>query len=74
MFLVVELDNNERYSFIKNENDWDAFLKRERIKDYSKIHVPRARMKTWTKAAFLFLRAYIIVMVALVILGFLHML
>ncbi|MCL4379238.1 MAG: hypothetical protein M1160_00155 [Candidatus Marsarchaeota archaeon] len=68
------MDNKTRYGFIKDEKGWEEFLKRERIRDYSQVHVPAARMKTWTKAAFLFLRIYIIVMVALIILGFLHVL
>ena len=38
------------------------------------MHVPRAKMATWTKIAFIFLRVYIIIMVALVILGFLNVL
>ena len=66
------MDNNERYSFIKDEKEWEEFLKRERIRDYSQMHVPRARMRKWTKVAFIFLEVYITVMVTLVILGFLH--
>ena len=68
------MNNNERYSFIKDEKGWEEFLKRERIRDYSQVHVPRAKMATWTKIAFIFLRVYIIIMVALVILGFLKVL
>ena len=68
------MNNNERYSFIKDEKGWGEFLKRERIRDYSQVHVPRAKMATWTKIAFIFLRVYIIIMVALVILGFLKVL
>ncbi len=68
------MNNNERYSFIKDEKEWEEFLKRERIRDYSQVHVPRAKMALWTKIAFGFLRVYIVVMVALVIFGFFHVL
>lgn len=60
------------YEFIKNEKDWENFLKREKIADYSKIPVPRAHIKGIVRVAFVLLRVYIIVMVVLVILGFLH--
>jgi hypothetical protein len=66
------LDKNE-YKFIKNEGDWKRFLKKERIKDYSSIKVRRAKMKGWAQFAFILLRIYIIIMLAIVILGFLHL-
>ncbi len=60
------------YGFIRNDAEWENFLKREKIRDYSKIPVPRARIKGWIKIAFFLLEIYISTMVVLVILGFLH--
>lgn len=60
------------YDFIKNDKDWDNFIKKEKLKDYSKIPVSRARMKGWAKIAFIFIRIYIIVMLAIIALSFLH--
>ena len=60
------------YGFIKNEADWENFLKREKIKDYSKIPVPRAHINGIVRIAFILLEAYISAMVVIVILGFLH--
>ncbi len=66
------LDKNE-YGFIKNDKDWEMFLKKEKIKDYSTVKVRRAKMKGWAQIAFLLLRIYIIIMLIIVILGFLHL-
>ncbi len=65
------LDKKE-YGFIKNDEDWKKFLKKEKINDYSSIRVRRAKMKGWAKIAFIVLRIYIIIMLIIVILGFLH--
>ncbi|MCL4372113.1 hypothetical protein M1373_02210 [Candidatus Marsarchaeota archaeon] len=64
--------NPKDYDFIKDEKDWDNFLKREKIKDYSKIPVSRAKMSGWVKIAFIFIRIYIIAMLIVIVLGFLH--
>ena len=66
------LDKDE-YRFIKNDEDWKRFLKKEKIKDYSSMKVRRAKMKGWAQIAFILLRIYIIIMLAIVILGFLHL-
>ncbi len=60
------------YGFIRNEDEWNSFLKREKIMDYSKVPVPRARIRGWVRIALLLLEAYISAMVVIVILGFLH--
>ncbi|MCL4404720.1 hypothetical protein M1583_01890 [Candidatus Marsarchaeota archaeon] len=65
------LDEND-FGFIKNEKDWENFLEKEKLKDYSKIPVKRARISGWVKFAFVFLRIYIIIMLVLIILGFLN--
>jgi len=66
------LDEKE-FEFIKTEEDWKRFVKREKLVDYSKIPVKRAHMNGWVKFAFVFLRIYIIIMLAIIVLGFLHM-
>ena len=67
----MALDENE-FGFIKNEKDWENFLKKEKLKDYSKIPVKRAKVNGWVKFAFVFLRIYIVIMLMLIILGFLN--
>ena len=67
----MALDEKE-FGFIKNEKDWENFLKREKLKDYSKIPVKRAKVGGWVKFAFIFLRIYIVIMLVLIILGFLN--
>ena len=62
------------YGFIKSEEDWKKFIEAEGLHDYEKIRVKRAKVKGWVKVAFWFLRAYVTVMVILVILSFLHIL
>jgi hypothetical protein len=69
----MDSDKGE-YQFIKNERDWENFLKREKIRDYSKIPVPRAKIRGVYRVAFIFLRVYIAFMLVLVLLGFLHIL
>ncbi len=64
--------DNEGFRFIKDEKDWDNFIKREKLKDYSKIPVKRAHVKGWVKFAFIFLRIYIVIMLVLIVLGFLN--
>ena len=64
----------EGYQFIKSKQEWNSFLKREKIRDYSKVPVPRARIKGVVKVAFIFLRIYIAFMLVLILLGFLHIL
>ncbi len=64
----------DKYWFIQNARDWENFLKREKIRDYSKVPVPRAKMKGMVKVAFILLRIYIALMLLLVLLGFLHIL
>ncbi len=65
---------NEDYTFIKNDEDWKNFLKDEKLlEDGSKV-VEKAKIKGWIKVAFWFLRVYIVIMVTLVLLGFLHIL
>jgi hypothetical protein len=64
-------DEND-FGFIKNKKDWDNFLKKEKLKDYSKIPVKRAHVNGWVKFAFVFLRIYIVIMLALIVLGFLN--
>ncbi|MCL4388000.1 hypothetical protein M1567_02510 [Candidatus Marsarchaeota archaeon] len=65
------LDGKE-FGFIKNDKDWENFLKKEKLKDYSKIPVKRAKVSGWVKFAFVFLRIYIVIMLVLIILGFLN--
>ncbi|MEM3841559.1 MAG: hypothetical protein QXN59_02620 [Candidatus Micrarchaeaceae archaeon] len=60
------------YSFIKSEDDWKEFMREEGLYDYEKIRVKRAKVKGWVRVAFWFLRAYVTLMVLLIILGFLH--
>ncbi|MCL5434385.1 MAG: hypothetical protein M1559_01560 [Candidatus Marsarchaeota archaeon] len=64
----------EDYRFIKTEEDWNRFVKREKLLEYSAKPVKRASIKGWVKFAFVVIRIYIIVMVVLVFLGFLHVL
>ena len=64
--------DNEDFGFIKDEKDWDNFIKREKLKDYSKMLVKRAHVKGWVKFAFIFLRIYIMIMLVLIVLGFLN--
>jgi hypothetical protein len=66
------LDKNE-YKFIKIRRGLEKVPEKERIKDYSSIKVRRAKMKGWAQFAFILLRIYIIIMLAIVILGFLHL-
>ena len=67
----MALDEKE-FGFIKNEKDWENFLKREKLKDYSKIPVKRAKVGGWVKFAFVFLSIYIVIMLVLIVLGFLN--
>ncbi len=62
----------EDYKFIKTEEDWDRFVKREKLFEYGVRPVRRAKIKGWVKVAFIVIRIYIVVMVVLVFLGFLH--
>ncbi len=68
----MEEIKDEDFGFIKNQKDWDNFVKNEKLKDYSKIPVKRAKMQGWAKIAFVFLRIYIVIMLILIVLGFLH--
>jgi hypothetical protein len=65
---------NENYSFIKNDDDWQKFMAEEKLLDDNTKPVKKAKIKGWIKVAFWFLRAYIVIMVILVLLGFLHIL
>ncbi|MEM0149716.1 MAG: hypothetical protein QXW10_02365 [Candidatus Micrarchaeaceae archaeon] len=62
----------ENYKFIKTDEDWNRFVKREKLLEYSAKPVKRAKMKGWAKFALAAIRIYIIVMIVLVFLGFLH--
>ena len=65
--------NKKDFGFIKTEKDWRKFLKSERIYDYTKIPVKRAKITGWPKLAFIFIRIYIVIMLILILLGFLHL-
>ena len=69
----MELKQDD-YKFIKTDEDWNRFVKREKLLEYSAKPVKRASIKGWVKFAFVVIRIYIIVMVVLVFLGFLHVL
>lgn len=62
----------EDYRFIRTEEDWKRFIKREKLLEYSARPVKRASIKGWAKFAFIAIRIYIIFMVALIFLAFLH--
>ncbi|MGC8537820.1 MAG: hypothetical protein ACP5MZ_02440 [Candidatus Micrarchaeia archaeon] len=64
----------EDYKFIKTEADWNRFVKREKLLEYTAKPVKRAKIKGWVKLAFIVIRIYIVIMVVLVFLGFLHVL
>ncbi|MGC8496928.1 MAG: hypothetical protein ACP5NL_02885 [Thermoplasmata archaeon] len=65
---------NENYTFIKNDKEWQKFLEDEKLLDNDIKSVKKAKIKGWIKIAFWFLRVYIVIMVILVLLGFLHIL
>jgi hypothetical protein len=69
----MELKQDD-YKFIKTDEDWNRFVKREKLLEYAAKPVKRAKMKGWVKFAFVVIRIYIIIMVVLVFLGFLHVL
>ena len=62
----------EDYTFIKTDADWNRFVKREKLLEYSATPVMHAEISGWAKFALIAIRIYIIIMVALVFLGFLH--
>ena len=64
----------KNYKFIKSDKDWQNFIKKEKLFDRSAKPIRRAKVKGLIKFAFWFLRIYVIVMVVLIILGFLHLL
>lgn len=57
---------------IEDEEEFHRFLVSQGLKDYSKIPVEKVRFSKGIKAAFWFLRIYIILMVSLVVIGFSH--
>ncbi|MEM0160790.1 MAG: hypothetical protein QW258_03675 [Thermoplasmata archaeon] len=65
---------DEDYTFIKNDEDWQKFLEEEKLLEDHTKPVKKAKIKGWIKVAFWFLRAYVVVMVILVFLGFMHIL
>lgn len=71
---MAKIDYKKRFDFIKDEHEWEEFVKREKLRDYSQLHVPKARMRGGIKLLMLLLRIYIIVMVILIVLGFLNVL
>ena len=72
--MVMEKLNKKYYDFIKTEDDWNKFVKKEKLLEYGTKPVKRAKIKGWAKFAFIVIRIYIAIMIALVVLGFLHVL
>ena len=69
---VIWTSTKDKEIRIENENDLQEFMVSEELEDYSKVPVEKVGFSKGVKAAFWFLRIYIILMVLLVILGFSH--
>ena len=54
------------------EREFETFMESEELTEHNKIPVERVKFGKGVKVAFWFLRVYIVVMVALVIIGFSH--
>jgi hypothetical protein len=70
----MEKAKKKYYDFIKTEEDWNRFVKKEKLLEYGIKPVKRAKIKGWAKLAFIIIRVYIAIMIVLVVLGFLHLL
>ncbi|MCL4311499.1 MAG: hypothetical protein M1462_03615 [Candidatus Thermoplasmatota archaeon] len=57
---------------IENDDEFKEFMLSQGLGDHSKVPVERVMFSRRVKAAFWFLRIYIIIMILMVIIGFAH--